>query len=380
MSTTATAPAPKAAKKTATKAAPVKAAKAAPAAAVAADIIADGTAIVFTELRTPIQGDLQIEAGVVVYISSFNADDKSYNIAKTPNGLAVETLYREEFRLATDEESAKGAEVAKATKVAKVKSITDAEADSGKKTKDKAGKTVRVKAEKPAKVAKVAKAKKPEPEPIGPVKLLTGVKAIITESGGLIEAAEILSDRSGRTEFSLGGVLAKIQETNAFEDLKDAEGQPKYGTGHVGFGKFVEMHLGMKYRKAIYLSGNYTKITNLGITEKQILGIPWSKLVLVVSAITAENSDELIAQAKATPYAEFKASVKKRLVDGGGTQHGNSKAQLVTFTFKLHNDKGDVAIAALTKAREELGLDEKDPTANSQAFDHIISEWMSMKD
>ena len=379
MSATATKQAKKPAAKTAAKPA-TKAAKTAP--AVAAEILADGTPVVFTELRTPVEGELQIEAGVVVYISSHNEDDGSYNISKTPNGLGVETLYREEFRLATPEESAKGAEVAKVTKAAKVKQITDAEADSGtktKKTKDKAGKTVKVKAVKPAKVAKVKKVK-PEPEPIGPVKLLTGVKAIITESGGLIEAAEILSDRSGRTEFSLGGVLAKIQETNAFEDIKGADGQPKYGTGHVGFGKFVEMHLGMKYRKAIYLSGNYTKITNLGITEKQILGIPWSKLVLVVSAITEGNADELLAEAKAKPYAEFKDSVKKRLVDGGGSLHGNTKASLVTFTFKLHNDKGDVAVAALTKAREELGLDEKDPTANSQAFDHIVSEWMSMKD
>lgn len=350
--------------------------------AVPAGVIEDGAAVVFTELRTPVEGELNIEPGVVLYVSSFNEDDQSYNISKTPNGVAVETLYREEFRIATPEESATGAEVAKVAKAAKVKAITEAEADSGssKKSKDKAGKTVvKVKGVKPVKVAKVKKVK-PEPEPIGPVKLLAGVKAIITESGGLIEAAEILSDRSGRTEFSLGGVLAKIQETNAFEDLKDAEGQPKYGTGFIGFGRFVEMHLGMKYRKATYLSGNYTKITNLGITEKQILGIPWSKLVLVVSAITAENSDEIIAEAKSTPFAEFKASIKKRLVEGGGNLHGNTKAQLVTFTFKLHNDKGDVAIAALTKAREELGIDEKDPTANSQAFDHIVSEWMSMKD
>lgn len=358
------APAKKAAKKTATKtAAPAAVAK-----------VANGTPIVFTELRTPVEGELQIEAGVVVYISSFNDDDGSYNISKTPNGLSVETLYFEEFRLAT------AAEISAVKKATGKPAKTAAEADSGTskpKVKDKAGKTVtKAKAVKPAKVAKV---KKPEPEPIGPVKLLTGVKTLITEAGGLIEAAISLVDRSGRTEFSLGGVLGKIQETAAFEDLKDAEGQPLYGVGHLGFGKFVELHLGMKYRKATYLIGNYTKLTNLGITEKQILGIPWTKLVLAASAITEGNMDEVLAEAKAKPFSEFKASIKKRIVDGGGTQHGNSKADQVTFTFRLHNDKADVATEALAKAKTELGIEGSDPVSNSAAFDHIMSEWMSMK-
>ncbi len=360
MSTTATKPAKKSAAK---KQAPEKAPEA---------IIEDGTAIVFTELRTPVDGELNIEAGVVVFISSFNNDDQSYNISKTPNGVAVETLYREEFRLATSDEVAA---LETTTKAAKKSGKTAAEADNGKTKgkKDAAGKTVTTK------TAKAPKLAKPAPEPLPPVKLYKSVSALVTESGGLIEAAISLVDRSGATDFTLGAILGKIQETGEFENLKDSDGNPLYGTGFVGFGKFVELHLGMKYRKATYLIGNYTKISGLGITEKQIHGIGWSKLVLVSSAITEANADELIAEAKAKPYAEFKAAVKKRLVDGGGNLHGNSKASMTTYTFRLHNDKAQVADEALSKAKAELGIEGNDISSNSQALDHILSDWMSMK-
>lgn len=333
-------------------------------------ILPDGTPVVFTELRTPVDGELQVQKGVVIYVAGYNEDDKSYNVSHTPNGVMVETLYREEFRLAAEEET-------KSSATAFKKAKTAAEADSGSskpKIKDKAGKTVTVKP------VKAVKAPKPTPEPLAPVKLYKSVSTFVAESGGLIEAAVALVDRSGKTEITLGAILGKIQETSAHEAIEDADGNPKYGTGFVGFGKFVEEHLGMKYRKALYLIGNYAKLTELGIPEKQVLGIPWTKLVLALSAMTEDNMEEVLAEAKAKPYGEFKAAVKKRIVDGGGTQHGNSKAEQVTFTFKLHNDKALAMQEALAAAKTQLGIEGTDVFANSQAIDLIMSEWMSMKD
>lgn len=381
------------AKKAAAKAAaPKPAAKktAAKAAAQAEAIVPDGTEVVFTGFAAPIQGVSELSIGDRLYITSRNEDDGSYNVAKTPKGIAVDTLFRSEFRLgseaATAAETANagkngGAPISKATakKLGLKGGTTDAEADAGTKTtgkaaKDKDGRTVVA--------AKPAKAPKPEPEPMAPVKLVGSAKTIAAEyNGDLVKAALILTERAESTDYTLGGVLAKIHETAAFEGILDAEGQPKYGTGHAGYGKFTELHLGMKYRKATYLEGIYTTCVRLGITEKQIAGIGWSKLKESLSSLTEENKDEILAEAKALPFDQFKAAMKKRVVNGGGKVHGNTNtADLTTFTFKLHNDKGQVLVEALDKAKTALGIEGTDVFTQSQALDHIVSEWLSMKD
>ena len=356
-------------------------------------VVEDGTEIVFIGFQTPIEGVSELNIGDTVFISSRNEDDGSYNVSRTAKGKEIDTLYRKEFRLASEDAGKAeiankgkngGAPLSPATKEKVAKLVkkaakpvkTDAEAYSGTKkkvVKDGEGRTVVEKKEKPVKVAK------PAPEVI-PVTLLPALKKTVSEAGGLIQAAEALADRVGETEYSLGGILGKISETNAFEELVDEDNKSIYGEGHVGFGKFCEAHLGIKYRKATYLIGNYVAAVACGITAKQMAGIGWSKFKEAVAVLTIENKDEILAEAKAMPYDSFKAAMKQRLVNGGGKLHGNSKADQKTFTFRLHNDKGAVALEALAKARGVLGIEGTDIVSQSQAFDHIVSEWLSMKD
>jgi hypothetical protein len=342
-----------------------------------------GTQIVFTGFRVPIEGDTDLNIGDPLFVSSYNDDDGSYNVSRTEKSTPIDTLFREEFRLETDpaeeeEVSNKGKSGTVASKPAAKTAAkkTDAEADSGSsspKVKDEAGKTVVVKVEKPVKAAKTEAA-------AVPVTLIPSLKKVVSDEGGLIKAAEALSDRVGETEHSLGGILGKINETRAFEELLDADGQPLY-TGHVGFGKFCESHLGIKYRKATYLIGNYVCATECGITPKQMSGIGWSKFKEAVSILTSENKDEILEDAKSMPYDEFKAAMKTRLINGGGKLHGNTNtAELTSFTFRLHNDKATVLMEALDKAKAVLGIEGKDVTTNSAALDHIVSEWVSMQD
>lgn len=368
-----------------------KAAKAATKPALAT-VVEDGTEVVFIGFASPVEGVSELNIGDKLFIFDRNEDDGSYNVSRTAKSKPIDTLFRQEFRLASESASKDevantgkngGAPLSAKTKaavketVAKTSKKTDAEADNGsKKSKDKEGRTVK-KVEAKKEKAKPAKVE----EPVGPVTLLPSVKALVKESeGDLIRAAELLTDRSGATDYSLGGILGKIEETAAFENIKDDEGQPKYGTGHKGFSKFVEDHLGMKYRKARYLITNYVTAVNCGITEKQLAGIGWSKLKEAVAVLTEDNKDEIIAEAKAMPFENFKAAMKKRLVNGGGKQHGNSKAELVTFTFRLHNDKATVATEALNKAKATLGIEGNDVGTNSMALDHILSEWMTYQE
>lgn len=379
------------AKPAAAKKAASKTAKAAATAAASetVEIVEAGTQIVFIGFQAPIQGETELKLGDALFVSSFNDDDGSYNVSRTEKSVPIDTLFRSEFRLASEpaganEAANKGkaatvpaATPAPAAKKAAKATKTDAEADSGTSTKpvkDAVGKTVVAAKESPKKAENTSLV------PVVPVILQPALKKLVSEAGGLIKAAEAMSDRMGETEHTLGGVLGKINETRAFEELLDSEGQPIY-SGHLGFGKFCEAHLGIKYRKATYLIGNYVCAVACGITPKQMSGIGWSKFKEAVSVLTAENKDEILGEAKALPYDQFKAAMKKRLIDGGGKLHGNTNtAEVTTFTFRLHNDKAQVLVEAMTKAKAALGITGNDVTANSQAIDHIVSEWVSMKD
>lgn len=322
----------------------------------ATDALEVGTRIKFIGFRTPISGETDIEVGDQLVIASYNDDDGSYNVAVDVSSPAVETLFREEFVL-------EGEGMPDATKPKNKKAKqTDAEADSGKSkpVKDKAGKTI---------------------QKSDQLKLTASVKAAMAEAGGLIEAVEKLIEKSSATDFTIGGLLAKIEETAAFESIVDEYGVSRYGTGHRGFGKFVEDHLGMKYRKAKYLTGIYRVCTERGITEKQLAGIGWSKIKEALGALSDSDADvdEILEEAKNLSFDEFKAAMRKKVIDGGGRIHGNSKADQVNFSFRLFNDKAALLNDALASAKATLGIEGDDVVANSQALDHIVTEWLSMQ-
>lgn len=322
--------------------------------------VATGTAVTFVGFRTPISGDTDLNEGDTVFIASFNDDDGSYNVSLEKNAPAVETLFREEFRLDGEE-----ATVKKAKKAKLAKKKTAAEEDAGKATpiKDKAGKTIIVQ------------------KPAGTLELTESVQNAIDEAGDLIKAAENIVVKASATDYTLGGLLAQIEKSAAFESIPDEFGQPKYGTGHKGFDKFVEEHLGMRYRKAKYLINIYTVCVERGITEQQLAGLGWSKIKEAIGALSEEDSDvdAIIKQAKGLSIAEFKAAMKQRVVDAGGTLHGNVKADQVTFSFRLFNDKAALLTEALALAKQAADIQGDDVFANSQALDHIVSEWLSMQ-
>jgi len=324
----------------------------------ATDALEVGTAIKFIGFRTPISGETEIEVGDELVIASYNDDDGSYNVSTDSNSDAIETLFRDEFVI--DGEPVP--EVAEPKAKKKKPKQTEAEADAGKAApvRDKAGKTI---------------------QKSDQLKLTASVKAAMAEAGGLIEAVEKLIEKSSATDFTIGGLLAKIEETAAFEALVDEYGVSRYGTGHRGFGKFVEDHLGMKYRKAKYLTSIYRVCADRGITEKQLAGIGWSKIKEALGALSDSDADvdEILEEAKNLSFDEFKAAMRKKVIDGGGRVHGNTKADQVNFSFRLFNDKAALLSDALASAKSTLGIEGDDVVANSQALDHIVTEWLSMQ-
>jgi hypothetical protein len=324
----------------------------------ATDALEVGTVIKFIGFRTPISGETDINVGDQLVIASYNDDDGSYNVAVDSKSVAIETLFRDEFIIDGEPESETAAPKAKKKKTKQ----TDAEADAGKSkpVRDKAGKTI---------------------QKSDQLKLTASVKAAMAEAGGLIEAVEKLIEKSSATDFTIGGLLAKIDETSAFETIVDEYGVSRYGTGHRGFGKFVEDHLGMKYRKAKYLINIYRICTERGITESQLSGIGWSKMKEALRALNNSETDvdEILEEAKTLSFNEFKSSMRKKVVDGGGRIHGNSKADQINFSFRLFNDKAALLKDALASAKATLGIEGDDVVSDSQALDHIVTEWLSMQ-
>lgn len=199
-----------------------------------------------------------------------------------------------------------------------------------------------------------------------------GVKAAL-KKGNILKTAQNLVAQAEETYFILGGILAHIYYEKSYLKLTDEEQHPIY-SGNKGFALYVADELGIEYRKAMYLINIYTHFSNLGVDEKQLATIGWSKAKELVGITTADNMEELIEFAEGHSRNELVDHIKETYVtDGSGTSGG--KAKMVTFKFTLFEDKASVLEAALTAAMEAAELDTYD-----EALDYIVSEWMATHD
>ena len=210
--------------------------------------------------------------------------------------------------------------------------------------------------------------------------------ALAENKGDALEAAKRLLESTERTYYQLGGVLCYIEDTKAHESIFDENGTPLY-SGKAGFEQWVEKELGIRYRKAKYLSGIYRSLTAAEIPEAKLEGIGWSKAKELVPAIQADpkEADKWLDSAKEKSTAEVKADVTKALSATGTKPHGNRKPVVedgAKFRFLLPADQGDVVTAALAAAVEKIASQNGKPAetvSNSQAFAFIASEWLSLQ-
>ena len=195
---------------------------------------------------------------------------------------------------------------------------------------------------------------------------------ISNDSDDAIVAAKRLIETAEKTYYTLGGVLAVISRDKLYAQVK-VNGEFPYA-GNKGFEAFCEDHLNVRYRKAQYLINIYESFTQAGLTEAKIGSIGWSKAKELVSilAVEPQNADKWIETAKEGSTAEVAEAVKARLTKIGAKTHGNTKTvRTVTCKFKLHEDEGQVVEQAIKLAKEQADTDD-----DSQAFAHIIKEWL----
>lgn len=348
----------------------------------AAAIIAPGTPVRFLGYKEAAPEGAKLVEGETYYIGQHwpasGDDPEVYDVLKSPNAKKpLESVLPDE--VTTDLEP-------------DVYVAAETEDEQEEEEEAPAPKAKKKAATKPTKPTKPAKAKQEEavvvPEPVsapaGKLTLLKSVKEAIKLHGTALAAATKLYSEVERTYLAIGGCLAIIQREDMHADPKLVKKGNVYEPGQKGFKAFCEEVMAMSYRKAQYLINIYETISRLGISEAQLAGIGWSKLKDAVGYLNTEGADveEVIALAKNKNGTEFASEMKKKILEAGGTLHGNSAGtEMTVFKFALHMDQGEKLAQALDTAAATLGVTppSEDRSTMGQCLDHIITEWSALQ-
>lgn len=197
----------------------------------------------------------------------------------------------------------------------------------------------------------------------------TAMVANLLREHDALTAAKQLVQQQEETYFALGGVLNHIYTEGTFK-LAGYEGKR-------GFETYVETELGIAYRKAMYLISIYTYFRSLGVDEKRLAEIGWSKAKELVGVATPETFDEYVNFAADHSREELKAHIASGSTStGDGT--GSTQIEKKRFTFVLHGDAAAGVERALNAAQAEI---EGDPANKlSMAFEMIVTEWAMTKE
>jgi hypothetical protein len=202
-----------------------------------------------------------------------------------------------------------------------------------------------------------------------------------------VSAARQLVKQAQATDYTLGGVLSKVEEERAYEREKDENGEPFVGKD--GFERFVELDLGIKYRKARYLMTFYQTFAPLGITEGKLLKAKYTKTKEILDVVQAnpESAEEWLEKAGDMKLDDLQAELTKarkklgieRTPRGTGGQ-GNAGSDMVTIKVRFFNDQAKVFEKAIDKAKKmiEVGEGDTEDMVLQKAMVCIVTEWLDL--
>ena len=318
-----------------------------------------------------------------------DGDEREYEAVQTGVDQPLgDTVFPEEIKAAPETKAAEK----QAAKVEKLNTPETPKSDAKAaknvaKAKDKAtkGKAADAKAEAPtgeeapANAAPAAKTEAPaEAAPAAAQRVVEGQVVTVQDTATVakllrehdaLTAAKQLVQQQEETYFALGGVLNHIYTEGTFK-LAGYEGKR-------GFETYVETELGVAYRKAMYLIGIYTYFRSLGVDEKRLAEIGWSKAKELVGVATPENFDDYVNFAADHSREELKAHIASGTTSAGdGT--GTTRIEKKRFNFVLHGDAAVGVERALNAAQAEI---EGEPQNKlSMAFEMIVTEWAMTKE
>jgi len=343
-----------------------------------------------------VEGPLTGNVGIELEVTGFDDEDSTYNVKATIDDEEVEdSLYDDEFEVVeaggtkgkAKKKTAKKAAKKATKKTAAKKAATKAPAQGqkAKATKTAAKKTAAKKAtKKTAKKAakKTAKVKKTEEvKELPAFKKTTTVASTLKEyDGDACAAAYDWAEEAEKTNFVLGGLLAYIKRNDEHTKVEDAE----YPKGLKGFNEFVMDYLNVNKVRAHWLVRIYETFSQLGVTEKQIETVGWTKareLLPLGDLLTEKNVDEWLEKAGAGTTDELHEEVKKKLVKSGAKTHGNKKTnEQVNRKFVFFDHQAEVVDGIIARKKEELDDATKGDYPDSAALYAILTEYADLTD
>lgn len=196
----------------------------------------------------------------------------------------------------------------------------------------------------------------------------TAAVAKVLQGQDALTAAKALVEQSEETYFTLGGVLNHIY-TEGSHKMIGFEGKR-------GFADYVEKSLGVAYRKAMYLISIYTYFRSLGVDEKRLAEIGWSKAKEMVGLVTADAFNQVVDFASKHSREELSDYIKTNRVGTG--EAGGDETDKKRFNFVLFGDAAAGVERALEAAKSEIEGEPKNLL--SMAFELIVTEWAMTKE
>jgi len=241
-------------------------------------------------------------------------------------------------------------------------------------TKKKVTATKEPKAEKP-KVEKVKKEKAvvvPQENEFESFADTDAVQQLVEGSPqDVIDAGQSLIDRIEESYFIFGGVLNSIHQKGLHSKIgKD------YLNNKQGFTQFLKDVYGIEYRKAMFLIQIYKSFSALGIDEKRLSKIGWSKAKELVNHLaTKDDALKLIDFAEKNKIDDLKEHVKTKYKNvKTGKIEGTANLKLRSYSIRLTEDKAELVDEALRHAMDSLDEGEQTPSA---ALHYICSRYMT---
>lgn len=307
-----------------------------------------GTAVLFAQYAEGGSGAFKKgeKLTVTAVIEATTPEEIQYTVE---NAAGVkENLFVDEIKAAKSEAKAP------AKTLAKPKQKAAAPAKTGLKAPPKA---------KVAKVAKPAKAKaekpaKQEPE-IEPITLTASVAEMVGTPKEALDAAQSLLASIGMNYYSLGGVLAYIQQTSAFVEA-----------GYETFRDYAEQELGQKQGKVYMLMGIYRAFSAAGVDDERVKTVGWTFARDMAKYINGDNVDQMFKQAKKLSREELSNWLLETYATDAEKAKAKDKIVKQSYTFKLHGDQAKQVEKAMKHALKTLDTDD----ANA-AFFHIVTAY-----
>jgi hypothetical protein len=186
-----------------------------------------------------------------------------------------------------------------------------------------------------------------------------------------INQAKALAESVNESYIDLGGVLAKITETQAYKHTT-----PVYDT----FEEFCYEELGFTKRKAYYLISIHNSIEKFGLSREDLEGIGWTAAREIFSATDDEERvREFIEKAREMSVGALKdyiaartGRVRSRDEDGDPAVTHPDGETLVKLTFWLTPEQKETFKQAVSIAKSIIGTD-----SDGVAIDMICVDYMT---